>query len=134
MNLNEEYYREIAQELINIVPENWEQIHLRTEVGEESVSMYFYYRLTGSSEYEQGAMIRKKYNLERSVYKKFVSDLCSVIRRLNDNYVKNGQEKWTAMTFSIDNSFKFKVDYEYLDLSSSLEVDRREEWEKKYLI
>ncbi len=133
MVLNEEYYKKIAQELVNIVPENWDKICLRAEVGDESVGMYFYYRLSGNVEYEQGALIRKKYNLERSIYKQFVSDMCDIIRKLNKDYVDNGQEKWTAMTFCIDNNFKFKVDYEYIDLGASLEMERREEWEAKYL-
>ena len=133
MNFNEEYYKRIAEELVNVVPEKWERIYFRAEVGDESVSMYFYYRLIGSSEYEQGANLKRKYNLDRDVYSKFVSDICSIVQELNDDYVKNKQEKWTAMTYFINSNFNFTVDYEYFDLGSSLKMERREIWKEKYL-
>ncbi len=132
MKFNEEYYGVIAQLLNDFIPVKWEKIWLCAEIGDESVATFFYY-LTEDKELLQGGTICDDFNVSNDEFLKFNSQLVRTLQDLNDDYVKNGQEKWTIMTFSLDSDWKFKTDYQYEDLGETSARKRRKVWKEKYL-
>lgn len=61
-------------------------------------------------------------------------ELSDIVEKLNLAFLKEGLEKWNLVTFVLEKSGKFKFDFEYVNLDESNVVERRESWEKKYLL
>ncbi|MFA0814285.1 MAG: immunity protein YezG family protein [Anaerofustis sp.] len=129
---NEEYYTKLAILLNNVIPVSWKKIALHAEVGEDSISTYFYY-LIENGEYLQGGAICDDYDVSNLEYQEFLINLVETIKELNNDYGKNGQEKWNSMTFLLDSDGTFNIDYSYDDLSNSSARQRRKNWLNKYL-
>lgn len=60
-------------------------------------------------------------------------ELSRLVDKLNKAFLEEGLEKWNYMTFILENTGKFKIDFEYVNLDESDVITRREAWEKKYL-
>lgn len=124
---------EKAQELNSMIPVKWQQIKLKAEIGEDSETSYFYFLKEGETVFEPGDDIYRRYPVDRSTFKYSQAKIFRAIRELSNNYISNGQEKWTTMTFTVDCKGHFKTDFEYINLDDSTEMGRRKEWKAKYL-
>jgi len=98
--------------------------------------MYFYYFPKG--------IIKKKpincyeipsaFNIDENDYTKLISDLYDIIKKLREVSIKSRNKKWSNLTISIEN-YKFKVEYDYEDLSKSYfdSYERHVVWRYNYL-
>ena len=137
-----EKYIEIQKNILYMIPEKWEELYLyasvidkkdKTQTGE----LFFYYipkgifRRKPVNVYE----IPNKFNIEESEYLKLVDLLYINIKGLRREFKKSQQRLWSNVTISIKNS-KFKIDYNYTDLSNDDEYasyERHIVWRHKYL-
>lgn len=122
-----EIYEDIQRKLFYMIPEKWDKLYLYSSVLEEqdqegkTGELFFYYIPKGILKkrpvnvYE----IPTKFNLEEGQYLKLVQILYDKIKELRQEFKKTEGEKiWSNLTLSIQ-SLKFKVEYDYTDLTHS---------------
>ena len=102
-------YKEIAEKLITVLPKDWEDIRLYSQITESSYEFFFYAKVKGS--YIQCFELEKEFGITRKLLREVFKSLYEIIQ---PDYV---EKKWFAMTYSLSNTGKFNVDYEYTDYS-----------------
>ena len=136
-------YEDIQRKLYYMIPEKWDKLYLYSSVLDEpdkegkTGELFFYYIPKGILKkrpvnvYE----IPSRFNLEEASYLKLVEILYQRIKDLKNEFQKSeSKEMWSNLTMSIHN-LKFKVDYDYTDLSNSefSSYERHVIWRYEYL-
>ncbi|MBH0156672.1 DUF600 family protein [Fictibacillus sp. 5RED26] len=129
----EQTYQQIANTLLNIIQEDWKQVLLYAEIREGYKKVYFYYypEYGGSPIYSLD--IVEIYNMVESEYDRLENELYQNISRLHEEFLEQGQEKWTNLTYILENTGKMNINYGYDDLSQLSPVEKQEKWESEYL-
>ncbi|MFK9118187.1 immunity protein YezG family protein [Peribacillus castrilensis] len=73
--------------------------------------------------------IPELHSISRIEYRDTWRRLIKVLKELSDEFKDNNQEQWTNLTFTLESTGKFKVDYDYEDLSDADDHERRVIWE-----
>ncbi|PES81381.1 TIGR01741 family protein [Bacillus cereus] len=128
-------YQEIGTRVDEIIPGDWEKIYLYAEVLNDSTEVFFYFSIPTKEEFIYSNDIPKVYNVDRKIYKELLFELFDKFEELREEFRKNEQELWTNLTLTIDNSGKFKIEYNYEDILSSEigSMDRQIIWMYKNL-
>jgi uncharacterized protein (TIGR01741 family) len=129
----EQLYQQAAVLLNKMIPEPWEKIYLHAEIGESSRQVYFYYFSNGQERPVLSLDIPDQYEINVDDYNACEFELYDCFTNLWEEFKRNQQEPWTHLTFMLDHSGKFKIDYGYEDLSEVNEFENRIIWEYKYL-
>lgn len=127
---SESYYQELASKLNEIVPVDWDVIKLRSEVEEGAVELIYWFQDSTSKEYVQNFDLVSKYGVNRKIEKITFMELTDIVKKIHSAIVDEGNDPFTVVSFTIDNSGKYKINYEYTDLSESTVLERRELWMK----
>ena len=137
-----EMYEDIQRRIFYMIPEKWDKMYLYASVtelidGQKTGELFFYYIPKGILKknpvnvYE----IPQKFNLDEKEYIKFVNILYKKIVELREEFKKaEVVSTWTNVTMAID-GIKFKVEYDYEDLSKSKfsNYERHIIWRYNYL-
>lgn len=123
----------IANKANQIVPVKWKKIILNAEVEMGVVSHYYCFYESQSGSLVEFGDVPKKYGVDRNDFKYSQLELTRLIREMNSESAQISQNIWTIMTFVLEQDGQFKIDYSYEKLSETNELDRREQFEKKYL-
>ncbi|MED0901791.1 MULTISPECIES: antitoxin YezG family protein [Bacillus] len=128
-------YQEIGTRVDEIIPGDWEKIYLYAEVLNDSTEVFFYFSIPTKEEFIYSNDIPKVYNVDRKIYKELLFELFDKFEELREEFRKNEQELWTNLTLTIDNSGKFKIEYNSEDILSSEigSMDRQIIWMYKNL-
>lgn len=102
-----------------MIPDEWEKIYLYGEVLSDSREVYFYFKRVGSEEIVYAHDIPKKYNVDRKIFLKLLSELRKIMVELHDDYKLNYDKVWTNLTFTVEKSGHFNVAYNYDDVLNS---------------
>ena len=137
-----EIYEDIQRKIFYMIPEKWEELYLYSSVREqlgqfETGELFFYYIPKGIIKrkpinvYE----IPSKFNLDEENYLKLVEILYDSIRKLRQEFKKNGcTQLWSNVTMIIKDS-KFRIVYNFDNLQNSNfdNYERHVIWRYKYL-
>ncbi|WP_208590071.1 immunity protein YezG family protein [Gracilibacillus suaedae] len=129
----EQTYQQIANTLVNIVPEEWERILLYAEYREGYRKIFFYYYPQTGIKPVYSLDIIDFFNIEEEEYDQLEDELYECFTMLWEEFKEQGQEQWTNLTFILDNTGKMKIDYGYEDISEISPVEKQDRWEAKYL-
>lgn len=122
-----EIYEDIQRKLFYMIPEKWEKLYLYSSVFDEpdkegkTGELFFYYIPKGIFKKKPVNVyeIPAKFNLDENQYLRLVQMLYSKIKELRKEFQKSERKEiWTNLTLSIQ-SLKFKVEYDYTDLTLS---------------
>ncbi len=122
-----EIYEDIQRKLFYMIPEKWEKLYLYSSVLDEpdregkTGELFFYYIPKGIFKKKPVNVyeIPAKFNLDENQYLRLVQLLYDKIKELRKEFQKSERKEiWTNLTLSIQ-SLKFKVEYDYTDLSLS---------------
>ena len=136
-----EKYEDIQKRLFYMIPEKWEKLYLYASVIDQfqkvqTGELFFYYIPRGILKknpvnvYE----IPSKFNIEENEYMNVVDMLYESIKSLREEFRTTGQELWSNITISIENT-KFKIEFNYDKLQGSeySSYERHIIWRYKYL-
>ena len=137
-----EMYEDIQRRIFYMIPEKWDKMYLYASVsdlidGHKTGELFFYYIPKGIFKknpvnvYE----IPQKFNLDEKKYLKLVNILYEKIVELRQEFKKiEIVPTWTNLTIMIE-GIKFKVEYDYEDLSKSKfsSYERHIIWRYNYL-
>lgn len=114
-----EHYSAIADKLNEMIPCEWDNVYMYGEVLEDSREVYFYFKPAGEDEFVYGHDIPSKYDVERKMSRESMRALRTLVAELHNEFVNSGGVAWTSITFSLDNTGKFKADFGYEDVLNS---------------
>lgn len=128
-----EIYVKIAETINETIPEEWDKVYVYGEILEDVQRAYFNYYPTGSNESVYSHSIPQLFEISQDEYKKLWYELVKNLSELWQVFKNNGQEPWTNLTFILESTGKFKIDYDYTDLSEASPSKRHLIWDYKYL-
>jgi uncharacterized protein (TIGR01741 family) len=128
-----ELYGKIAENLNKTIPENWDKVIMYGEVSEGASEVFFNYYPVGSKESVYSHNIPDLFNVSEDEYRELLLQLINNLEELQDIFIQNGQEPWTNLTFILESNGKFKIDYDYTDLSEASPRKQHWIWNYKYL-
>lgn len=124
--MNEKIYGIIANEILKITSSNWKEIIFYGEFGEGSYEFEYYVNL-GDNKFV------KCFNLKDVS----MMDILNLFKNIN-NIISEERKKiskdklWTNCTLKFNKEGRFKMDFDYTDLSQNSYV-YHEVWKYKYL-
>ena len=128
-----EIYGKIADTLNETIPEEWDKVLLYGEILEDVQRAYFNYYPAGSDESVYSHDIPNLFEVSQDKYKKLWYELVKILSELWRTFKNSEQELWTNLTFILESTGKFKIDYDYTDLTNASPSERHLIWDYKYL-
>ena len=126
-------YQNIADVLVEMIPEEWEKILLYAEIREGFSQVYFYYYPVKQEKPVYSLDIVDIFNLDKNLYKTFKQELNDCFEELWTEFIVQNQEQWTSLTYILDNKGRMKISYGYDDISEFSPDEKQDKWEAKYL-
>ncbi|WP_243291874.1 antitoxin YezG family protein [Bacillus sp. FJAT-47783] len=126
-------YQQIAEVVVDTIPEEWSKVYLYGEIGEGSQTAYFYYYPEGNKKPIYSHDITEIFALSDLEYSEKWNSLVDLVQELWREFKDNEQEPWTNFTFILDKEGQFKIDYNYDDLSNVDLHKRKTIWKYKHL-
>ncbi|TYQ14662.1 UNVERIFIED_CONTAM: uncharacterized protein (TIGR01741 family) [Acetivibrio alkalicellulosi] len=128
-----EIYGKIAETLNETIPEEWDKVYVYGEILEDVQKGFFNYYPKSSNLSVYSHDIPNLFEVSKDEYRKMWNQLLEDLEELWCEFKNNGQEQWTNLTFILENNGKFKIDYDYTDLSDADDSERHLIWNYKYL-
>ncbi len=131
-----EKYREIAETVNEMIPEEWEKFYFYGQVSETGGGTYFFYNTPENEEnYIYSLEIPYKFDFDEDQFEEKDDALYKLSKELRDIFKNNQQEPWYSFTMSLESNGKFNMHYDYTnwfntDYSFS---DQLIIWKHKYL-
>lgn len=132
--MTEQIYQQVANTLVNIIPEEWKKIFLYAEYREGYKKVFFYYYTHSRSKPVYSLDITDLYNISEDNYEEMENELYKCFARLWEEFRKQEVEQWTNLTFILDSTGKMKVNYGYEDISELSPVEKQDKWEAENLV
>lgn len=129
----ESLYQKIAATVNEMIPQDWAKVLTYAETREGYAAVYFYYYPTGSDTPIYSLDIPDHFSIDQQKHAQLEDQLFEYFRELWYEFKAQGQEQWTSVTFILDRSGKFKMDFTYEDLSQMGPSEKRKLWKEKYL-
>ena len=117
-------YNEIAQSLVQVLPENWEDVMLYTHVREYGYEIFFYVKV--DDKYIGCFNMEKRYGISMDEIMDCFDEIYDI---LYPDYQKKG---WFSASVRLSNDGKMLMYYDYDDHTED-EDEYHVEWKKKYL-
>lgn len=121
-----ESYREIYELIQATISVKWNKILFYAALSSGTYVMKYYVDL-GVNQFVDCYSLP---NADRKAIRKVFMSIYKIIRTFRENLPE--EKKWSVMTLQINSDGKFKTDYDYEDISHSIQ-NKISEWEKKYL-
>ncbi|MBT2680531.1 DUF600 family protein [Bacillus sp. ISL-35] len=129
----EQIYQQIANTLVNLIQEDWVKIFLYAEYREGYRKVFFYYYPQEGAKPVYSLDIPDLYNIDEDAFDELDNELYDHFSRLWVEFREQEQERWTNLTFILENTGKMKIDYGYQDISELSPVEKQDKWEAEYL-
>ncbi|HIT44537.1 MAG TPA: DUF600 family protein [Candidatus Aphodovivens excrementavium] len=117
----------IVSILERTLPDTWESVVFYAEYPEDAFSIEYYAKTQNGSSYVKCFDIP---GISRSNLLNDFIEIDKVIAPERD--ALSPSKRWNAMTLVLQSDGKFRIDYDYSDVSS-LAYSRKKEWKARYL-
>lgn len=126
-------YQQIAEVVLETIPQEWSKVYLYGEVVEGSQTAYFYYYPEDSDKPIYSHEITELFTISEVDYTEKWHRLVDFIQELWRAFKDNGQEPWTNFTMVFDKKGKFNIDFNYDDLTNIDPHARKTIWKYEHL-
>ncbi|KZE37501.1 hypothetical protein AV656_13140 [Bhargavaea cecembensis] len=92
------FYQQIADTVIEMIPEKWTLVKLYAEMWDDFSTIYFYYFPDNGAEPVLSLSISRLFEVDRDEYTRLKRMLRKQIGQLQDEFMANSQEPWTNFT------------------------------------
>ncbi len=92
-------YQELANKIVEIVPVDWSDVIVTSEINEGANSIRYLFKVNGETSFEESDKLVSKYGLSFKQEMKNSIDLSIIIKKLHKLYLDEGLESWNRMTF-----------------------------------
>jgi len=128
-------YKEIAQQVNDIIPTEWDESCFNGEVKEEEGGVFFFFMPKGEEQHIFSHYIPKLYSVDKRAYNRGLHQLFQLTVELQKVFTDNGQDPWFSVTLLLTDSGKLNVHFDYTDWQESEfgPADRINYFEYKYM-
>ncbi|MDI0263221.1 TIGR01741 family protein [Staphylococcus aureus] len=122
MNFEEklsEMYKKITNEIIEMIPVEWEKVYTIAYVDDEGGEVIFNYTKPGSEELNYYSDIPKDCNVLNDIFIDLWMKVYRMFDELRETFKKEGLEPWTSCEFDFTRDGKLKVSFDYIDWMNS---------------
>ncbi|MBD8035070.1 DUF600 family protein [Solibacillus sp. Sa1YVA6] len=126
-------YQNIAQIVVETIPEEWSKVLIYGEITEDTGNTFFFYYPINNNSPIHSHNIPNMFGIEKEEYKERWRILLNSLEELWYEFKNNNQEPWTNLTFIFNSEGELKIDYDYEDLSEANDYERRIIWKYEYL-
>lgn len=129
----EAVYQEVANILVEMIPEEWEKILLYAEVREGFSQVFFYYYPVNQEQPVYSLDIVDMFNIDKPLHRKLKQELYDCFEELWNVFMVQDQQLWTSLTYILDKMGRMKLNYGYDDISEISPDETQDKWEDEYL-
>lgn len=127
------FINKICNKVNDMIPEEWNKVYIYGEVTEGAGVVAFYYYPQDKDRYVFSADIIDLFDIDENEFSNDEYELLKLFEQLQQEFKNSDQEVWTSVTIYLESTGKFKVDYDYTDLSDVDDYNRQIIWEYKHL-
>jgi uncharacterized protein (TIGR01741 family) len=113
----EALYQKIAEEVNSMIPDKWNKVYLYAEVLWDSSCIFFDFESETKKKYVYSLNIPEEYNVDENTFNKLDNELLALFEELHSEFEKNTPQAWTSLTMYLESSGKFKMDYNYDEIT-----------------
>lgn len=134
MELNK-LYTEIAQQVNDMIPVEWENFCFNSEVKNGEGGAFFFFMPKGEEQHVFSHYIPKLYNIDKRAYNKELHKLFQLTVELQKLFIDNDQEPWFSVTLLVNSLGNLNVHFDYTNWNKSKfgPADRTYYFEYKYV-
>ncbi|WP_412059624.1 immunity protein YezG family protein [Metabacillus idriensis] len=128
-------YQQIAQQINDMIPVEWDEIYFNGEVKDGEGGVYFFFSTPDDKGvYKYSHFIPRLYDVDKRMYNKFLHELFELTDKLQKVFINNDQEPWFSVTMIVNSEGKLKVHFDYINWTKSEfgPSDRVEYFQYKY--
>ncbi|KZE37503.1 hypothetical protein AV656_13150 [Bhargavaea cecembensis] len=125
-------YEEIAQQIIEMIPEEWSTVKLYAESWPGYSTVYFYYDPAGNTLPILNLDIPDLFSVDPDDFILQKRQLRRTVLALQQLFSEQDMETWTNFTLILNHDGTFKAEYGYEDLTELDPGEKREAWKVKY--
>lgn len=129
----EQIHQQVADILVNMIPEEWHKIFVYAEVREDYQKIFFYYYIKSKEKPVYSLDIPDTSHISEDEFDELENELYSSFFKLWEEFRAQNQEQWTSLTFTLENTGKMKIDYGYEDIAELSPTEKQDKWESEYL-
>ena len=123
--MEKDIFKEIAENLVTVLPENWEKVCLYCHISEYTYQFSFHVKIDGK--YIQCFNLEETYGITEDEVSECFEKLHTLLK---PDYE---EKKFMVMTYILESSGKFVTEYDYNDCTEH-PIAYKQEWKKKYLV
>lgn len=127
----DELYQEIADVLVEIVPEKWSKILVNAQVQGMDSSVFLYYYPAKAEEAINGTDIPTKFKAYKALYPQLIEELEVTFSQLWYAVKEQEEDTFTNVTYIIQADGEIDVKYDEQPISDAQVFE--DAWKKKYL-
>ncbi|MDV2884712.1 DUF600 family protein [Alkalihalophilus pseudofirmus] len=128
-------YKEIAQQINDMIPTEWSEIYFNGEVKEGEGGVFFFFKTNEKEQHIFSHYIPKLYNIDKRAYNQEIHKLFQLTVKLQGIFINNDQDPWFSVTLLLNDTGKLKVHFDYTNWTESDfgPSDRIKYFEYKYI-
>ncbi|MFJ7678596.1 immunity protein YezG family protein [Peribacillus sp. NPDC097198] len=112
-------YKDIAQQVNEMIPTEWENICFNGEVKEGEGGVFFFFTPKGEEEHVFSHHIPKLYGVDKRAYNKELHKLFQLTVELQKVFTENNQEAWFSVSLLLNDTGKLNVHFDYTNWHES---------------
>lgn len=112
-------YKDIAQQVNEMIPTEWENFYFNGEVKEGEGGLFFFFTPKGEKEHVFSHHIPKLYSVDKRGYNKELHKLFQLTVELQKVFTDNDQEAWFSVTLLLNDTGKLNVHFDYTNWHES---------------
>ncbi|MCM2985037.1 antitoxin YezG family protein [Bacillus safensis] len=117
-NKMSELYKEIAENINEIIPTEWHKVWLYSEVLNDSSEVAFYF-CTDKEKYFYGHNIPDDFQVSERVYVNILIRMQELFIQLREEFIKHNEQVWTTATLELEHTGKLSIEFGYDDVLNS---------------
>ncbi len=129
----ERIYSKIAKKIVQMIPEEWTEVFIYGEILEDVQKGFFYYLNEDGNQPIYSYYIPKLFGVTKEKYREQREEFLNSLQELWEVFKRNDEPVWTSMTMILERTSKFKIDFDYEDLTEADDHERLIIWKYKYL-
>ncbi|MBD8037379.1 DUF600 family protein [Solibacillus sp. A46] len=114
-----ELYKQIAQQVNDLIPIEWSDFYFNGEVKNKEGGVFFFFTPIGNNEPVYSHDIPDLYPIVESVYDEKLHKLFEQTVKLQQVFIDNDQEPWFSVTLILNSLGKLNVHFDYTNWHDS---------------
>lgn len=107
------YYSDIANQLDDMIPVEWNKIIMYAEENGMSTIANFYFYTKQDNKIHYSSNIPEDFSVSRDIYKQLLRELWSSIEGLWNEFKKADEKTWYTLTFTLESDWRFNAEFGY---------------------